>query len=80
MDLSKRKDARSVRQALSLAQERGLEINKVSRHELNTLSGDKVHQVWSVSVCVCVRAQVCVWVRARVFVCVCMHVCICRPL
>jgi len=44
MDLSKRKDARAVRQALALAQELGVKISKVSRHELNTLSADKVHQ------------------------------------
>ena len=45
LDLAKRpKDAGLVREALALADQLGLPLSRVGRHDLNLLSGDRPHQ------------------------------------
>lgn len=45
LDLSKRKDAASLREVFKLAKELDLVVHKTERHELNLLSDDGLHQV-----------------------------------
>lgn len=44
LDLSKRKDAASMREVFKLAADLDIPVLKVERHDLNLLSDDKVHQ------------------------------------
>ncbi|GFH16381.1 SpoU_sub_bind domain-containing protein [Haematococcus lacustris] len=45
LDMSQRKDAAALRDLFAAAKEAAVPLRKVSRHELNLLCGDRLHQV-----------------------------------